>query len=95
MAFDDATVQAVWDKGSRIAGNDPALWRQDSCGAWIGRRNYGNRNSQYGWEIDHIRSDGGDGLSNLQPLQWENNIAKSDGRQVCVVVSRGNQNVPK
>jgi 5-methylcytosine-specific restriction endonuclease McrA len=37
--------------------------------------------TEYGWEIDHIRpvSDGGaDDLENLQPLQWENNRYKSD-----------------
>jgi 5-methylcytosine-specific restriction endonuclease McrA len=37
--------------------------------------------SKYGWEIDHIKpvSKGGtDDLSNLQPLQWENNRRKGD-----------------
>ena len=35
----------------------------------------------WGWEIDHIKpvSKGGtDDLSNLQPLQWENNRRKGD-----------------
>ncbi len=51
------------------------------------RTEYGNRDSQYGWEIDHINPDGGDGLSNLRPLQWANNVATSDGRLRCVVQS--------
>jgi hypothetical protein len=35
------------------------------------------------WEIDHITSldhEGKDVLSNVRPLQWENNRAKSSGR---------------
>ncbi len=34
-----------------------------------------------GWEIDHIKpvsESGTDDLSNLQPLQWENNRLKGD-----------------
>lgn len=38
MAFSEETIQQVWEKATPVAGNDPAVWRQDQCKAWIGRR---------------------------------------------------------
>jgi hypothetical protein len=58
---------------------------------------YGDRNSQYGWEIDHITSQdhgGSDAPSNLRPLQWENNASKGAGRLVCKVKAHGKNNGP-
>lgn len=92
MTVTEELVEAVWNKGRIVPGNDSRIWRKDSCNAWIRRNQYGNRDSEYGWEIDHIDPNGGDNLSNLQPLQWENNVAKSDGLQVCVVTANGTQN---
>lgn len=88
--FDEATVQAVWNKGIVVPGWDSAKYRRDVCGAQITRSQWGNTDSKQGWEIDHIKpeSDGGsDALSNLRPLQWKNNRAKSDGNLKCVVRS--------
>lgn len=93
MAFSQEIVQAVWNKGRTVSGNDPARWRQDECGAWIGRLEYGNRQSSYGWEIDHISPGGSDSLGNLRPLQWANNVSKSDGRLGCAVKANGTKNV--
>ena len=89
----EVQVQQVWNKGRIVAAMDQNIIRKDACGAWMVRREHGNRNSIYGWEIDHIDPDGGDGLSNLRPLQWKNNVAKSDGRLVCAVTAIGNKNV--
>lgn len=78
----------VWKKGTIVQGYDAATYRKDQCGAWIRYSDYGNRSSQYGWEIDHITPDskgGADTLSNLRPLQWQNNVDKSDGRLKCNV----------
>lgn len=96
MDFDEATVQRVWEKGQVVPGVDSNEWRKDQCTAWINRNRYGNRNSDYGWEIDHIKPKergGTDDMPNLRPLQWENNASKQDGRLTCPIRSDGNKNV--
>ncbi|NPV82768.1 MAG: HNH endonuclease [Candidatus Aminicenantes bacterium] len=93
MSWDEETIQKVWERGRVVANNNPAIWRKDECGAWICRQDYGNRNSQYGWEIDHISPGGPDILSNLRPLQWENNVDKRDGRLKCNVTALGTKNI--
>jgi len=96
MSFDEKTKQQVWEMGTVVENYDRNIWRKDAAQAWIRRNDYGNRDSQYGWEIDHIHPDsegGVDELSNLRPLQWKNNVAKQDGRLKHAVTSSGNQNI--
>ncbi len=82
--FSEEEIRAVWNKGALAEGYNSDYVRKDLCGALIEFKHYGNCESIYGWEIDHIVPNGNDSLTNLQPLQWENNRAKSDGPLKCV-----------
>jgi len=83
--------EQVWNNGTIVEGHDPAIWRKDDCGAWIKFAEYSNRKSQFGWEIDHISPGGMTVLSNLRPLQWKNNLEKSDGHLKCSVLAKSGQ----
>jgi 5-methylcytosine-specific restriction endonuclease McrA len=79
--FSSNEVSLVWRKATVVAGYDQNQYRKDVCGHWIQYGAYGNTNSEYGWEIDHIKplaKGGSDDLSNLQPLYWETNRDKAD-----------------
>ncbi len=96
MAFSEQDIQRVWEKGAVAPPNDPNEWRKDVCTAWMNRKAYGNRDSPYGWEIDHIvpiSAGGSDAISNLRPLHWRNNAEKQADRLTCPVKSSGTANV--
>lgn len=104
--IDEEMKLKIWEKARKIEGYDPALYRKDACGAWIAFNDYQNRDSVYGWEVDHIfpmsrLKDIGvelkdiDDLRNLRPLNWKNNVSKGADypsyRAVCV--AEGNKNI--
>ncbi|XXJ19986.1 HNH endonuclease signature motif containing protein [Desulfovibrio caledoniensis] len=81
-SFSEDIKRAVWAKGEYAPGWDYDQYRLDACGALICWDDYGITDDKgNGWEIDHIQPvsrGGSDELSNLQPLQWQNNRRKGN-----------------
>ena len=79
--FDEKTINSAWEKANIVNIKYANVWRKDYAGAWIKKSDYGDCDSDYGWEIDHqkpVAKGGNDNPSNLVPLQWENNRSKGD-----------------
>ncbi|MBQ8007984.1 MAG: hypothetical protein IJ256_00440 [Bacteroidaceae bacterium] len=106
MAWSEALIQYVWNRATTVDGFDKSHFRKDACGAWIIREKYGDIDSLYGWEIDHIVPkvllvEKGytqmdiDNCDNLRALQHDNNVSKSDDypSYTAVVTSDGTENV--
>lgn len=106
MAWSEDKIQYVWDRASIVEGYDKSRFRKDACGAWIIRDKYGDDDSLYGWEIDHIvpkalleekgySQEEIDNCNNLRALQHENNASKSNDypSYTAVVTSEGTENV--
>lgn len=85
--YDDALKKKIWERGRIIKGYDKDKFRQDACGAWIIWDNYGDRESPFGWKVDHIYPESKlrekgvdnemiDNIVNLRPLNWRNNDSK-------------------
>jgi hypothetical protein len=77
-------IEKVWDKGRKIQGKNPDLYRKDSHGNPIYKHSYG-KNGSLSWHIDHsvpVSVGGSDSLRNKQPLQAKANLQKSDKYQV-------------
>lgn len=95
-------IDQIWLKATAVDGFNSDKWRKDFAGAWIQRDQFGLSGLQapFGWSIDHLkpRSMGGsDDVSNLLPLHWKNNVAKSNRYPEfkTVVTSLGNKNIEK
>lgn len=72
MKFSEQLIQQVWEKGRASGEIDSDLWREDECGAWINRADYGKTDSDFGWRIVNVTPGAPDALEHLRPLHHGN-----------------------
>lgn len=107
MNVTEELKKRVWNKAREAKGYDKQNVRLDACNAFMIYDDYGKQ-SLYGWQIDHvcpvsILEDLGytdeeiDDEQNLRPMNWHNNLSKSDDypSYTSVVTSDGDRNVKR
>jgi hypothetical protein len=68
-----------------MADADPSRWRQDACGAWIYRGQFGNERSDFGWKAENVAVGSPDDPDNLRPFHWRNSCDRANGGLHCRV----------
>ncbi len=68
MGYSEQLIQQVWEKGRGNSEIDTNQWREDECGAWISRPDYGKTDSDFGWKIVNVMPGAPDALENLKPF---------------------------
>jgi len=87
MSYDEATVQQVWERGRASTDFDPAQWRQDQCGAWLRRDQYGSANGPFAWKILPVKPGPGNDVDNLRPFHRENDFDRALSQAHCNLTS--------
>jgi len=77
-------IEAVWAHGRTLPEADPAHLRQDACGAWMRREQFGREDSDFGWKIESIAA-GAQTPENLRPFHWRNGYDIAEGAPHCRV----------
>ena len=80
-SYSEYELDRIWEKGKPCDNSGGNEYRLDCYGTVMKKDEYGKRDSIYGWEADHIiplSKGGGNYTDNLRPLNWQNNVRRSD-----------------
>jgi hypothetical protein len=80
-------IDQVWRKARGLTELNPDEWREDECGAWIRRADYGAERSEFGWRIENVSVGGPDTLENLRPFHHANGYDRANRRARCAVTA--------
>ncbi len=72
MEYSEQLIQQVWEKARAFSEISSDMWREDECGAWISRLDYGKTDSEFGWKIVKVEAGAPDTSENLRPFHWRN-----------------------
>ena len=87
MEYSRELVEQVWEKARAGSDVDASTWREDECGAWISRPQYGQPETEFGWKIENISPGGPPTLENLRPLHYRNAFNPGTGFHHCLVTA--------
>jgi hypothetical protein len=87
MGYGEQVIQQVWEKARANGEMNAELWREDECGAWINRQQYGNANSDFGWKIVDFALGGPDTPENLRPFHHRNAYDLANQQAKCRVTA--------
>lgn len=104
--FTEEQKLAVWNKGRKVEEFQDRYVRKDACGAWMLFEKYGDRDSPFGWEIDHVYPKSKlealgvptnliNDIDNLRPMNWHNNQSKGSDfpSYMSVLKAEDNHNI--
>lgn len=81
----DDQIEDIWQHGRVMTDADPSIWRQDACGAWIRRDQFGRKHSEFGWKIEAVAAGGPDTSEVLRPFHWRNRYDAANRKPHCAV----------
>lgn len=87
MKYGEQLIQQVWEKARANGEVDSSEWREDECGAWMRREDYGKTDSEFGWKIVNIIPGAPDTLVNLRPFHLINGYDLSHHQPRCHVMA--------
>lgn len=108
MEYTEEQKKEYWRRANTVDGENQQEVRRDASGAIIHYSDYKNRDSNYGWEIDHIYPKSLleearvpeeliNNPQNLRPMNWRNNVSKGSDypSYTTVITAKGNVNIEK
>jgi hypothetical protein len=87
MNLKQELVDRVWQHARVTAEADPAIWRQDACGAWMRRDQYGHDHAEFGWRIENVSAGAPNDPANLRPFHCRNRFDVANNRPHCAVIA--------
>jgi hypothetical protein len=83
MSWKSELVESVWQHARVMPEVDPSVWRQDACGAWIRRDQFGHEHSEFGWKIENVSTGGAEIPENLRPFNVRNGFEVGSNQPHC------------
>jgi hypothetical protein len=83
MKWKEELVETVWRQARLVPEADATVWRQDVCGAWIRRDQFGHEDAEFGWTIENVSGGGADTPQNLRAFHVRNHFEQGGQKPHC------------